>query len=98
MTCTAAELRSSPGGLAVGRTAAAVGSTWVRRVGVLAVLVVAVVAGVSRSHDLAAAGHSLIHVRWGLLLVALALEAASMVIFARIQQRLLRAGNVDDGL
>jgi uncharacterized membrane protein YbhN (UPF0104 family) len=64
----------------------------------LAVLVVAVVAGVSRSHDLAAAGHSLIHVRWGLLLVALGLEAASMVIFARIQQRLLRAGNVDVGL
>jgi hypothetical protein len=98
MTCTAAELRSSPAGSAVGRTAAAVGSAWLRRGGVLAVLVVAVVAGASRSHDLAAAGHSLIHVRWALLLVALGLEAASMVIFARIQQLLLRAGNVDVGL
>ena len=62
------------------------------------VLVVAVVAGASRSHDLAGAGHSLIHVRWAYLLVALGLEAASMVVFARIQQRLLRAGNVDVGL
>jgi hypothetical protein len=65
---------------------------------VLVVLVVAVAAGVGRSHDLAAAGHSLVHVRWGLLLVALGLEAASMVVFARIQQRLLRAGNVHVGL
>jgi hypothetical protein len=65
---------------------------------VLIVLVVAVVVGAARSHDLAAAGHSLVHVRWGLLLVALGLEAASMVIFALIQQRLLRAGNVHVGL
>jgi hypothetical protein len=65
---------------------------------VLAVLVVAVAAGVARSHDLAAAGHSLAHVRWGLLLVALGLEATSMVVFARIQQRLLRAGDVHVGL
>ncbi|HEX4538695.1 MAG TPA: YbhN family protein [Acidimicrobiales bacterium] len=61
-------------------------------------LVVAVVAGVGRSHDLAAVGHSLVHVRWGLLLAALGLEAASMVVFALIQQRLLRAGNVEVGL
>jgi putative heme transporter len=98
MTCTAAELRSIPAGSAVGRTAAAVGSTWLRRAGVVAVLAVAVAAGVSRSHDVAAVGHSLIHVRWGWLLVALGLEAASMVVFARIQQRLLRAGNVHVGL
>ncbi|HEY1635134.1 MAG TPA: YbhN family protein [Acidimicrobiales bacterium] len=96
MTCTAAELRSTPGWTAAGRSAAA--SSWLRRAGVLVVLVVAVAAGVGRSHDLAAAGHSLVHVRWGLLLVALGLEAASMVVFARIQQRLLRAGNVHVGL
>jgi hypothetical protein len=98
MTCTAAELRSTPGWSAAGRNAAAVASSWLRRAGVLLVLVVAVVAGVGRSHDLATAGHSLLHVRWGLVLVALGLEAASMVVFARIQQRLLRAGNVHVGL
>src|SRR5205085_11208303 len=98
MTCTAAELRSSPGASAAGRVAAAIGSTWLRRGGMVVVLVVAVVAAASRSHDLAGAGHSLIHVRWAYLLVALGLEAASMVVFARIQQRLLRAGNVDVGL
>lgn len=98
MTCTAAELRRGPGGSAAARTVAAAGSTWLRRGAVLAVVVLAVVAGVGRSHDLAAAGHSLAHVRWGLLLVALGLEAVSMVVFARIQQRLLRAGNVDVGL
>jgi uncharacterized protein (TIRG00374 family) len=64
----------------------------------LAVLVVAVVAGVGRSHDLAEAGRSVIHARWELLVVALGLEATSMVVFARIQQRLLRAGNVKVGL
>jgi hypothetical protein len=98
MTCTAAELRSTPGWSAAGRDAAAVASKLLRRGGVLLVLVVAVVAGVGRSHDLAAAGHSLVHVRWGLLLVALGLEAASMVVFALIQQRLLRAGDVHVGL
>src|SRR5436190_2865052 len=97
MTCTAADLRSNPGGFAEGRTAA-VGSTWLRRGAVVVVLVVAVVAGASRSRDLAAAGHSLAHVRWAWLLVALGLEATSMLVFALIQKRLLRAGNVDVGL
>ena len=64
----------------------------------MVVLVVAVVAGASRSRDLAAAGHSLAHVRWAWLLVALGLEATSMLVFALIQKRLLRAGNVDVGL
>src|SRR5437764_6134961 len=98
MTCTAADLRSNPGGFAEGRTAAAVGSTWLRRGAVVVVLVVAVVAGASRSRDLAAAGHSLAHVRWAWLLVALGLESTSMLVFALIQKRLLRAGNVDVGL
>jgi uncharacterized membrane protein YbhN (UPF0104 family) len=98
MTCSAAELRSSPGSGAAGHTSAAVGSAWLRRGAVVAVLVVAVLASLDRSRDLAAAGHSLIHVRWGLLLVALGLEAVSMIVFARIQQRLLRAGDVDVGL
>jgi uncharacterized membrane protein YbhN (UPF0104 family) len=75
-----------------------VGSTWLRRGGVVAVLALAVVASAGRSRDLGAAGHSLLHVRWGFLIVALALEAASIVVFARIQQRLLRAGNVEVGL
>ena len=64
----------------------------------MAALAVAVVAGLGRSRDLAAAGHSLLHVRWGFVIAALGLEAASMVVFARIQQRLLRAGNVNVGL
>jgi uncharacterized protein (TIRG00374 family) len=98
MTCTAAALRSSPGTRTAGRTVAALGTTWLRRGGVVAVLAVAVVASVGRSRDLAGAGHSLLHLRWELLLVALGLEAASMVVFARIQQRLLRAGGVDVGL
>lgn len=80
------------------RTAAAVGSAWLRRGALVVVLALAVIASARRSGDLAAAGHSLLHVRWGLLVVALGLEAASMVVFARIQQRLLRAGDVDVGL
>ncbi|HWC39095.1 MAG TPA: hypothetical protein VG476_11230, partial [Acidimicrobiales bacterium] len=98
MTCTAAELRSSPGTGAAGRGVAAVGSTWLRRGAVVAVLAVAVVAGMGRSRDLAAAGHSLLHARWGFIVAALGLEAVSMVVFARIQQHLLRAGSVDVGL
>jgi uncharacterized membrane protein YbhN (UPF0104 family) len=69
-----------------------------RRAGIVGLLVLAAVVAVSRSHDLGAAGRILGNPRWGWLIVALAVEAASLVVFARIQQSLLRAGDVDVGL
>ncbi|HEY3700618.1 MAG TPA: lysylphosphatidylglycerol synthase transmembrane domain-containing protein [Acidimicrobiales bacterium] len=73
-------------------------SRWSRRTAVLVLLGLAALAGVSRSDDLGAAGHLLAHPHWQWLIAALTLEAASMVVFARIQQRLLSAGDVDIGL
>jgi uncharacterized membrane protein YbhN (UPF0104 family) len=64
----------------------------------VALLGAAVFAAVSRSHELREASTLLAHPRWGWLVVAVGLEAASMLFFARIQQRLLRAGDVEIGL
>ncbi len=50
--------------------------------------------GVGKAHDLADAAGRLSNLRWGWLIVAVVFEAASMVIFARIQRWLLRAGGV----
>ena len=69
-----------------------------RRGAVLAILALALTAATSRGHQVAAVGHDLVHLRWGWLVAALGLEALSMVVFARIQQRLLRAGSIDVGL
>jgi hypothetical protein len=67
-------------------------------VGIVGILALAAVVAVSRSHELGAAGRLLGHPRWEWLFVALGVEAASLVAFARIQQSLLRAGDVDVGL
>lgn len=64
----------------------------------LALLVLLVVAGIGHGHQLTSAMSRLTHLRWAWLVIALGLEVASMVVFAQIQQRLLRAGNVRMGL
>jgi hypothetical protein len=58
----------------------------------------AIIGGISQSHQLTNATHLLTHPRWGWMGVAIGLEAASMVVFALVQQRLLRAGQVEIGL
>jgi uncharacterized membrane protein YbhN (UPF0104 family) len=70
---------------------------WLRRapVGLIGLLVVL---GIGHGHQLASAITRLTHLRWEWLIMALGLESASMVVFAQIQQRLLRAGNVRIGL
>jgi uncharacterized membrane protein YbhN (UPF0104 family) len=67
---------------------------WARRT--LAVLVIGFAAGAAynRRGDLAQASRMLGHLRVGWLAVAIALEAGSMVVLARLQRHLLRAGGV----
>jgi putative heme transporter len=60
----------------------------------LAVFGVAVWFLAERGSDLRGAAHLLAHVDWRLVAVAVLFEAASMVVFARMQWWLLRAGNV----
>ena len=71
---------------------------WVRCGLTVAILVTGVVAAVSRREQLSDAASRLGHVHQGWVLVAVALEAASMVAFARLQRRLLAAGGVAVGL
>jgi len=53
---------------------------------------------VAQGDELADAGRRLSHLAPGWLVVAMGFEAASMVVFARLQRRLLRAGGVRVGL
>ena len=63
-------------------------------------LVAAAIVGVglfgafARRHELGAAWRLVEHARWGWLLVAVAFEVASMILFARLQRSLLRSGGV----
>jgi putative heme transporter len=69
-----------------------------RRAAAVGLLVGAIVGGISQSHQLRSATHLLTHPDWGWLGVAIGLEAVSMVVFALLQQRLLRAGQIKVGL
>jgi uncharacterized protein (TIRG00374 family) len=71
---------------------------WGRRVVGAALLGLAIGLAIGRRHELAQAIDLLGHLRWQGLIVALALEAASLVAFARLQRWLLHEGGVDVGL
>ncbi|HET6793736.1 MAG TPA: YbhN family protein, partial [Acidimicrobiales bacterium] len=71
---------------------------WLRHGLTVALLVAAVVVLVGRRHQLVEAGRMLGHLNLAWLGVALVLEGASMVVFARLQWWLLRAGGVTIGL
>jgi uncharacterized protein (TIRG00374 family) len=68
--------------------------TWVRRVLALVVLVAAAVAASTQTKQLERGASLLTHLRWGWLVVAIAFELASLVVFARLQRWLLHAGGV----
>jgi uncharacterized protein (TIRG00374 family) len=53
-----------------------------------------VVGAFARRHELGTAWRLVAHARWGWLLVAVAFEGASMILFARLQRSLLRSGGV----
>lgn len=65
-----------------------------RRAFTLAVVVAAVLVAIDKRHELAAASHLIAHVRWGWLILAIVFQLSSMVVFARLQRWLLRAGGV----
>jgi len=71
---------------------------WARRVVGAVLLGLAFALAYGRRHELAQAVDLLGHLRLGGLAVALALEAASLVAFARLQRWLLHEGGVDVGL
>ena len=71
---------------------------WLRRAAALALLAGAIAGGLSQSGQLRRATDLLIHPHWGWLVAAVGLEATSMVVFAAIQRRLLRAGRIEVGL
>jgi putative heme transporter len=71
---------------------------WTRRLVGAALLGLAIGLAIGRRHELAQAVDLLGHLRIQGLAVALALEAASLVAFARLQRWLLHEGGVDVGL
>ncbi len=72
--------------------------SWLRRAVAVALLAGALAAAVGKRHQLAEASHLLGHLDWTWLAAAIAVQAASMVVFARLQRWLLRAGQVEIGL
>jgi uncharacterized protein (TIRG00374 family) len=71
---------------------------WARRIVAAALLGFAIALAYGRRHELRQAVDLLGHLRVSGLVVALALEAASLVAFARLQRWLLHEGGVDVGL
>jgi uncharacterized protein (TIRG00374 family) len=71
---------------------------WLRRVFTVAVLGAAVAVAVDRRHEVAQASHLIAHLHWGWLALAIVFQLSSMVVFARLQRWLLRAGGVRVGL
>jgi putative heme transporter len=71
---------------------------WVRDVLGVAVLVLAVGVLFNKRHELASATHLIAHLDWRWMVLAVGAEAGSMVVFARLQRWLLRAGGVRVGL
>jgi len=68
---------------------------WVRRVLAIVLLGVAAYEAYSRRHDLGQAIHLFRHLDVPWLIVAVSAELGSMVVFARLQRWLLRAGGVE---
>ena len=71
---------------------------WIRHALAAAVLGAGIFGAVARRHELLGAGRQLDELRWGWVLVAVALEAGSLVLFARLQRTLLRWGGVGVGM
>ena len=71
---------------------------WARRGVAVALLGVAAYGAYDRHSQLAEAAHLVRHLRPAWLVVAIVAEAGSMVVFARLQRWLLRAGGCDIGL
>jgi putative heme transporter len=67
---------------------------WVRRALAVAILIAAVVAASTQTKRLEQGADLLENIRWGWLVVAIAFELASLVVFARLQRWLLHAGGV----
>ena len=72
--------------------------TWGRRALAVALLAVAGYEAYQRHTEIASAAHLVTHLGPAWLVLAVAAEAASMVVFARLQRWLLRAGGVEIGL
>ncbi|HEX5267348.1 MAG TPA: lysylphosphatidylglycerol synthase transmembrane domain-containing protein [Acidimicrobiales bacterium] len=72
--------------------------TWFRRGLALVLLGVAAYEAYQRHGEIAQAAHLVTHLRPGWLVLAILVQAASMVVFARLQRWLLRAGGVEIGL
>jgi uncharacterized protein (TIRG00374 family) len=67
---------------------------WIRRALAVAILIAAAVAASTQTKRLGQGAALLTHIQWGWLVVAIAFELASLVVFARLQRWLLRAGGV----
>ncbi len=67
---------------------------WVRWALAVAILIAAAVAASTQTKQLEKGADLLEHIRWGWLVVAIVFELASLVVFARLQRWLLRAGGV----
>jgi len=68
--------------------------SWARPVGLALVVALVAVAALLERHQVAEGSAELGHLRWWWVLSALVCESASMVAFARMQRRLLRAGGL----
>src|SRR6266581_8620470 len=73
-------------------------SPWLRNGVGIAVLALALAILVDHRHDLTSASRVIADLHWYWLLLAVGAEAASMIVFARLQRWLLRAGGVRMGL
>jgi uncharacterized protein (TIRG00374 family) len=73
-------------------------SRWLRNVVGIAILAVALAILVEHRHDLSAATRVISNLRWYWMVLAVGAEAGSMIVFARLQRWLLRAGGVRVGL
>jgi hypothetical protein len=82
-------------------TAAAATPQWrahlLRNLFGIAVLALALAALLNKRHDLTSASHIIARLDWRWMVLAVGAEAASMVVFARLQRWLLRAGGVRMG-
>jgi uncharacterized membrane protein YbhN (UPF0104 family) len=73
-------------------------SKWLRNVVGIAVLALALAILVDKRHDLTSATHIISRLDWRWMVLAVGAETGSLVVFARLQRWLLRAGGVKVGL
>jgi uncharacterized membrane protein YbhN (UPF0104 family) len=73
-------------------------SHWLRNGLGIAVIALALAILVGHRHDLTSASHIIARLDWRWLVLAVGAEVASMIVFARLQRWLLRAGGVQVGL